>query len=717
MTDQNLTSILQRLATETGLPIAQIQAAINLLDAGATIPFIARYRKEATGSLNEVQIAAIRDGKERLEALADRREAILYSIEQQGKLNPALEAQINAATTLAELEDLYLPYRPKRRTRATMAIERGLETLANAIFEQQQNNIETLAQQFIDPEKGVPDVKTAIAGACDILAERMNEDAPVRAKLRNLFMRKGEIISIIHPDKAETPEAATYKDYFNWREPAARIPSHRLLAILRGTAEDFLRLTITPDDADVENILDRHFIRKPNHPSANYLKITLRDAWKRLLHPSLENEVRSELKQKADKDAINVFAANLRELLLTPPLGEHAVMGIDPGYRTGCKLVCLNKQGDLLYNTTIFPHDKSSMRRYEATDAIENLCRTYQITAIAIGNGTAGRETFQFVKQLQLPQIEVVMVNEAGASIYSASEIAREEFPDYDLTVRGAISIGRRLIDPLAELVKIDPKSIGVGQYQHDVNQAELKKSLDDTVISCVNLVGVEVNTASAALLTYVSGVGPKLAQNIVAYRTETGNFKRRQDLQKVKGLGPKAYEQCAGFLRIRNGENPLDASAVHPESYPIVLQMAKDANCSVEALIQQPTLRQNIQLKNYITATVGMPTLADIMDELAKPGRDPRQQFENVQFDDNISSIDDLHEGMVLNGIVTNVTNFGAFIDIGVKDNGLIHISEMADRFVSDPHKVLKVHQKVKVRVISIDTNRKRINLSMRGI
>lgn len=704
------------IAQQMGIATRQVAATITLLDTGATVPFIARYRKEATGSLDEVQIAAVRDSLEHLRNLDKRRDFILQTITEQGKLTPELEKQLMEASTLNELEDYYMPYKPKRRTKATLARERGLEPLATLLLEQNpKTDPSAEAAPFVNPEKEVPTTADALAGARDIIAEQINEHADTRARLRRLFVQKGIISSEIVEGKEK--EAEKFKDYFKWNEPIKQVPSHRLLAILRGANEGFLSVTIAPEREDAIAILQRAWL-KNNSPSAQEVDKALVDAYKRLMLGSLETEIRNEAKERADQEAIAVFTANLRELLLAPPLGQQNVLAIDPGFRTGCKLVALDGQGSLLNHTVIYPHEKSGIRRYEAVQIVEDWVEKYRAQAIAIGNGTAGRETFDFVRKLDLPEnLKVVMVNESGASIYSASEVAREEFPNYDVTVRGAISIGRRLIDPLAELVKIDPKSIGVGQYQHDVNQTELQKSLDDIVMSCVNAVGVEVNTASKQLLTYVSGIGTRLAQKIVEHRQQNGTFDSRSGLLKVAGLGPKAYEQAAGFLRISHAANPLDASAVHPESYSIVETMAKHLGCTTRELITNAEKRQQIHLPDYVTSTVGIPTLTDIVKELEKPGRDPRQHFEQVAFDETVSSIDDLRVDMILPGIITNVTNFGAFVDIGVHESGLVHISQISDKRIADPKQVLRVNQRVMVRVSQLDLERKRIQLSMRGV
>jgi uncharacterized protein len=703
-----------KIAGELNLRSMQVAATTRLLEEGATIPFIARYRKEATGLLDEMAITTIRDRFAQLEELDHRRDAILKSLEERNLLADELKASILAADTASALEDIYLPYRPKRRTRATVAKEQGLEPLANLIFTGQDTvDPTTEAEAFLNAEKGVESVEKALAGARDIIAERVAEDQVARARMRDLYARKATVTSKVKADKQE--EGAKYRDYFNWTEPLARIPSHRLLAIRRGEAESILSVRVTPPEEEALGSLEPLFVTGEG-PAAEQVRLAVQDGYKRLLGLAMETEIRMESKKKADAEAIRVFAENVRELLLAPPLRQKNVLAIDPGFRTGCKVVCLNRQGKLLHDAVIYP-TQSEHRVAEAAQIITGLCRQFQIEAIAIGNGTAGRETETFIRGLGLPaSIPIVMVNESGASIYSASDVAREEFPDHDVTVRGAVSIGRRLMDPLAELVKIDPKSIGVGQYQHDVDQTALKRSLDDVVTSCVNRVGVEVNTASRQLLMYVSGLGPQLAANIVAYRNETGPFRSRGDLKKVARLGPKAFEQAAGFLRIQDSLNPLDASAVHPESYPIVDAMARDLGCSVQELMQDAELRKRIDVQKYRTDRIGLPTLNDILSELAKPGRDPRQQFEAVQFKEGVEKIEDLQPGMKLPGVVTNVTAFGAFVDIGVHQDGLVHISQLADRFVKSPAEVVKVQQKVMVTVLEVDLARKRIGLSMRS-
>ncbi len=701
------------IADELNIKNSQVKAAVDLLDEGATVPFISRYRKEATGSLDEVAVAAIRDRLEQLRELDKRREAILKSLEERELLTDELKEKIEAAESMTVLEDIYLPYRPKRRTRATMAKEKGLEPLAIMIFEQGDIDPVVEAEAFVDAEKGVESVDDALAGARDIIAEFVSENQEAREKMRLLFADKGIMRSRIMKGKEDS--GIKYKDYYDWEEPVSKAPSHRVLAIRRGEGEEFLILRITPPEDDAIAQLESIFVIG-NGASSGQVKLAVQDSYKRLLSTSMETEVRLAAKKRADEEAINVFVENLRQLLLASPLGRKNVLAIDPGFRTGCKVVCLDRQGKLLHNDTIYPNF-SNKKIQEAGDKVKTLCAKYEIEAIAIGNGTAGRETESFIRGLGLSgEIQVVMVNESGASIYSASDVAREEFPDYDLTVRGSVSIGRRLMDPLAELVKIDPKSIGVGQYQHDVDQAALKKSLDDVVVSCVNGVGVEVNTASGQLLAYSSGLGPQLAKNIVEYRNEHGPFRSMKELKKVPRLGPKAFEQAAGFLRIQDGGNPLDASAVHPESYHIVDEMARDMGCSVVDLMKDGGLRKNIDLVKYVNEKVGVPTLNDIMDELAKPGRDPREKFEAFGFAEGIEKFEDVKAGMKLPGIVTNVTAFGAFVDIGVHQDGLVHISELSDRFVKDPTTVVKVQQKVNVTVLEVDTQRNRIVLSMKS-
>lgn len=701
------------IAKELGITRRQVGATLTLIEEGATIPFMARYRKEVTGSLDEVALTHIRDRAEQLAQLDKRREAILGSLEERELLTDELKEAVLGAETLSELEDIYLPYRPKRRTRAIIAREKGLEPLAKALIEQPNDlNPEQAAAAYVSAEKEVANEEEALKGARDIIAEWINEDKDARERMRSLYQQQAVVSSKVLKGKEE--EGAKYKDYFEWNEPLSKVPSHRLLAMRRGEKELILSLNIAPEEEDALNVLERQFLKADN-PAAEQVQLAIQDSYKRLLGPSMETEVRIASKDKADEEAIRVFADNLRQLLLAAPLGEKAVLAIDPGFRTGCKVVCLNPQGKLLEHTAIFPHPPQR-KQAQAAAIIADLVERYESEVIAIGNGTASRETEEFVKSIGLPKsVTVVMVSENGASVYSASDVAREEFPDHDVTVRGAVSIGRRLMDPLAELVKIDPKSIGVGQYQHDVNQTELKKSLDDTVMSCVNAVGVEVNTASQQLLTYVSGLGPSLAKNIVAYRDTHGAFPSREALKEVPRLGAKAFEQAAGFLRVRDAEHPLDRSAVHPESYHIVEKMAADLGVSIQELMDSPELQKKIDLKAYVSEQVGLPTLKDIMDELAKPGRDPREKFEVFSFAEGINTMEDLREGMVLPGIVTNITDFGAFVDVGVHQDGLVHLSQMAYRYVKHPGEVVKVHQKVQVKVVSIDIPRKRISLSMK--
>lgn len=705
----------QMIAAELKLPAHRIANTLKLLQGGATIPFISRYRKEATGGLDEVQIGDIQTRYEKLCELSKRKETVLSTIEEQGKLTPELKARISACWNATELEDIYLPFKPKRKTRAEAARAKGLEPLALLLMMQKENNLAAKVRNFVKGE--VKDEEDALKGARDILAEQISEDERSRNLMRNQFQRQALIQSKVVKGKEAEEASAKYRDYFDFCEPLKKCSSHRLLALRRGESEGVLKVTIFPEDEDMCNErLQRLFVRA-NNECALQVEEALTDAYKRLLKPAIETEFAALSKEKADEEAIRVFAENLRQLLLAPPLGQKRVMGIDPGFRTGCKVVCLDAQGTLLHNEAIYPHPPKS-EYAQAARKIVKLVEQYKIEAIAIGNGTASRETEQFVTSQRYDrEVQVFVVSEDGASIYSASKTAREEFPDYDVTVRGAVSIGRRLMDPLAELVKIDAKSIGVGQYQHDVDQTKLKASLDQTVESCVNLVGVNVNTASKHLLTYVSGLGPTLAQNIVDYRTENGPFESRRQLLKVPRMGAKAYEQCAGFLRIPQAKNPLDNSAVHPESYPIVEQMAKDLNCTVADLIKDKELRSKIDLKKYVTDTVGLPTLTDILQELDKPGRDPRQKIQVFEFDKNVRTLDDLQEGMELPGIVTNITNFGCFVDIGIKENGLVHVSQLADRFVSNPADVVRIHQHVRVKVMSIDHERKRIQLTMKGL
>ena len=701
----------KKIAEEFSIAEKQVSTTVGLLDEGATVPFISRYRKELTGSLDEVQVAGIRDRIEQLRELDKRRDAILKSLNELGKLSPDLEAQVKAAETMTALEDIYLPYRPKRKTRASAARDKGLQPLADLILLQHKVDLDTEAAKYVDAEKGVASELEALAGARDIIAEQITEDATCRGMVRELFLEKGTFQAKVIDGKEN--DGVKYKDYFDWSEPVKTAPSHRILAMRRGEKELILSLDVCPPEDEAKAIIDRLFV-KGNNSSSDQVRLAIADAYKRLLKPSIETEVRLLTKRKADEEAIRVFAENARQLLLAAPMGQKRVMAIDPGFRTGCKVVCLDEQGQLLDNTNIYPHNGAGGMA-ESEKTLRYLVDKFKIEAIGIGNGTAGRETETFVRQLGLINVLVVMVNESGASIYSASDVAREEFPDKDITVRGAVSIGRRLMDPLAELVKIDPKSIGVGQYQHDVDQNKLQSSLDDTVISSVNAVGVELNTASKQILSYISGLGPQLAQNIVEFRNANGAFKSRNELKKVARLGDKAYEQAAGFLRIRNAKNPLDASAVHPERYALVEQMAKDLNCEVADLIKNDELRKKIQLQKYVSDTVGLPTLTDIVQELAKPGRDPRDQFESFSFTDGVNQISDLHVGMKLPGIVTNITNFGVFVDIGVHQDGLVHLSQLANRFIKDPNEVVKVHQKVEVTVTEVDVNRKRISLSMK--
>ena len=702
------------IAKSLKLPVHQVENTLKLLQGGASIPFISRYRKESTGGLNEVQIGEIQTLQEKLSELAKRKVTIITSIEGAGKLTPELRTRINSCWDATVLEDIYLPYKPKRKTRADIARQKGLEPLAMLLLLQRENHLENKVRSFIKGD--VKDEKDALKGARDIIAEQINENEQARNIVRNLFAQQAIISSNVIKGKESEDIALKYRDYFNFSEPLKRCSSHRLLALRRGETEGILKISIAPSDESkcIENI-ERCFIHN-NNACSKQVKEAIMDAYKRLLKPAIETEFAASSKEHADKEAIRVFAENLRQLLLAPPLGQKRVIGIDPGYRTGCKIVCLDAQGTLLYNDTIYPHPPKSEKE-KAGNKLKTLVQQYKIEAIAIGNGTASRETEQFVKSLQFTHnVQIYVVSEDGASIYSASKTAREEFPNYDVTVRGAVSIGRRLIDPLAELVKIDAKSIGVGQYQHDVDQPKLKEALNHTVENCVNLVGVNVNTASRHLLTYVSGLGPVLAQNIVDYRTSNGPFHSRKELLKVPRMGAKAFEQCAGFLRIPQADNPLDNSAVHPESYPIVEKMAKDLNCSVSDLIANKSLRECIQIKNYVTETVGIPTLTDIIKELEKPGRDPRKELEMFHFDPDVHSIADLKVGMELPGIVTNITNFGCFVDIGIKINGLVHISQLSDHFVNDPTTIVSIHQHVCVRVLSVDTERKRIQLSLKN-
>ena len=720
----------QLISQQLGLKLQAVSNTLALLDEGCTIPFISRYRKERTGGLDEVQIAAISDGYERLKDIGKRKETVVKTITELGKMTDKLRGRIEACWDSTELEDIYLPYKPKRRTRAQIAREQGLEPLANLIMLQRERDPEHAAERFVKGD--VKDAEAAIRGAQDIIAETVSEDERNRLQLRGAFRRQAVISSKVVKAMAESDEAAKYSDYFDWQEPLKRCSSHRLLAMRRGESEGFLRISISPDDEECIERLQKHYVYG-NTPCGKLIAEAVEDSYKRLLKPSIETEFAALSKEKADEEAIHVFAENLRQLLLGAPLGQKRVMGIDPGFRTGCKVVCLDAQGNLLYHEAIFPHPPVN-KRMESAMAIKKMISKYQIEAVSIGNGTASRETNDFIRDVLsghydvpssgktgvhatsiIPQ--VFTVSEDGASVYSASKIARDEFPDEDVTVRGAVSIGRRLMDPLAELVKIDPKSIGVGQYQHDVDQTKLKHSLDQTVESCVNNVGVNLNTASQHLLMYVSGLGPVLAKNIVDYRRDNGAFTSRAQLKKVPRLGPAAFQQCAGFLRIQGAKNPLDNSAVHPESYAIVEQMAKDQNCSVADLINNKDKREAIDIRKYVTDDVGIPTLTDIIKELEKPGRDPREQIEEFEFDPRVNTIDDLIEGMELPGIVTNITNFGAFVDIGVHQDGLVHISQIANRRIAHPTDVVKLHQHVRVRVIDVDRRRNRISLSMRGL
>lgn len=691
----------------------QVRNTLKLLEGGATIPFISRYRKEATGGLDEVKIADISNWLDKLKDISKRKDTILSTIEEQGKLTEELKQRIENCWDSTELEDIYLPYKPKRKTRAEAARQKGLEPLAVMLMMQCEMHLEQKLAAFVKGEVNSED--EALKGARDIIAEQVNEDEQARNIVRMQFARNAVITSRLVKGKDE--EAVKYRDYFDFSEPLKRCSSHRLLAIRRGESEGFLKVSIAPADDDEATMrLERRFVHARNE-CARQVSMAIEDAYKRLLKPSIETEFASSSKQKADEEAIRVFAANLRQLLMAPPLGQKRVLGIDPGYRTGCKVVCLDAQGNLLHNETIYPHPPKN-ERAQAARKITTLVEQYSIDAIAIGNGTASRETEDFITNLQYARkVQAFVVSEDGASIYSASKIAREEFPDYDVTVRGAVSIGRRLMDPLAELVKIDPKSIGVGQYQHDVDQTALKKSLDQTVENCVNLVGVNLNTASKHLLTYVSGLGPQLAQNIVDYRSENGPFHSRRELLKVPRMGAKAYEQCAGFLRIPHADNPLDNTAVHPESYPVVQRMASDLDCSVSELIASKDLRARIDLQKYVTDTVGIPTLTDIMQELDKPGRDLRQTVQVFSFDPNVRTLADLHEGMELPGIITNITNFGCFVNIGIKENGLVHLSQLADRYITDPNEIVHIHQHVRVKVLAIDEARKRLSLTMIGV
>lgn len=701
--------LYKMVADNVGIPFKQVAATMGLLEGGATIPFISRYRKEMTGGLDEVQIEQIQSQHDKLQEMAKRKDTILKTIDAQGKLTDELQKRIEQTWDATELEDIYLPYKPKRRSRAEIARQLGLEPLASILMMQREPNPEATAKRFVKGE--VKSAEDALKGARDIIAEQVSENEQSRNNVRNAFGRDAVLTSKVV--KTKEAEAAKYRDYFDWQEPLKRCSSHRLLAIRRGEAEGVLKVAITPNDEVCLERLERQYVRGRNE-SSKQIEMAVNDSYKRLLKPSIESEYANMSKEKADEEAIKVFAENLRQLLLASPLGQKRVMGIDPGFRTGCKVVCLDAQGNLLHNENIYPHPPVSKTK-EAMSRLQKMLEAYRIEAIAIGDGTASRETESFVKSMRFhTDVQVFVVSEQGASIYSASKLARDEFPEYDVTVRGAVSIARRLMDPLAELVKIEPKSIGVGQYQHDVDQGKLKRSLDQTVINCVNQVGVNLNTASSHLLTYISGLGPQLAQNIVNYRTENGPFSSRKELMKVPRMGAKAFEQCAGFLRIPNAKNPLDNTAVHPESYGIVEKMASDLNCSINELISNKELRLRINLERYISEQVGMPTLRDIMQELEKPGRDPRGKAKVFEFDPDVRTMDDLKVGMTLPGIIGNITNFGAFVNIGIKENGLIHLSQMADRYITDPNEVVSIHQHVQVQVISIDAERKRIGLKL---
>ena len=704
-----------QIAEELNISTEQVINTAALLEGGATVPFISRYRKELTGSLDEVAVTHVRDRLNQLQELEKRREAIIKSIDEQGKLSDQLREQLSDALTMTELEDIYLPYRPKKRTRATIAKEKGLEPLAKIIMSKRELNVLARARQFVNADQGVADEEEALAGARDIIAEWVNENRFARIKVRKLFFREGMISS--HVIKGKELDGLNYQSYFEWKEPVYKAPSHRFLAMMRGEEEGFLRVGIQPEKEKAIRALEEIFLNQCTEACAEQIGKAVIDSYSRLLQPSMETEVRSAMKEKADEYAIRVFADNLRQLLMMPPLGQKNVLAIDPGFRSGCKLVCLDRQGNLLHNETIYPHPPENQVR-QAEKKILSLIDAYKIDAIAIGNGTAGRETERFIRNIRFGKdILAIMVNESGASVYSASKIARDEFPDYDVTVRGAVSIGRRLQDPLAELVKIDPKSIGVGQYQHDVNQNLLQQSLEDTVVSCVNQVGVEINTASKELLSHVSGLGPSLAQNIVEFRRENGPFSSREDFRKIPRFGDKAFEQAAGFLRIRDAVNPLDRSAVHPESYHVVNKMAEKVQSTIEELVSRDEVRKKIRLEEFVDEKVGLPTLNDIMQELAKPGRDPRQKFDVFEFAKGIERIEDLIPGMVLPGIVTNITAFGAFVDVGVHQDGLVHVSQLADRFVRDPKEIVKINQKVRVKVLEVDKDRKRINLTMKDV
>ncbi|MGB4123586.1 MAG: Tex family protein [Bacteroidales bacterium] len=702
------------IATGLGIKPKQVTSVLLLLEQGATIPFVARYRKELTEELNEEEITAIRDGYEKLTEITKRRESIINTLKETGQLTDDLELQLNNAVTLSELEDIYLPYRPKRKTRASVARDRGLEPLAKLLMRQQYDDVEKTARKYVNFEKEITTVEHALEGARDIIAEWVSENKVARERLRTLYRKRATIKSEVVKTKIEM--AQNFSNYFDFEEPLDRSPSHRILAMLRGENEGFLRLQIAPPPNLALQILEKIFVKNESS-AAQHVLLAVQDSYKRLLQPALENEFRAEAKERADKEAIRIFVDNVRQLLMAPPLGQKRVLAIDPGFKTGCKIVCLDEQGKLLHNETIYPHPPQNEVR-QSIAKIEQLVDAYKIDAIAIGNGTGGRETERLVRHLRFNrEVIAVMVNESGASVYSASSVAREEFPDYDVTVRGAVSIGRRLIDPLAELVKIDPKSIGVGQYQHDVNQTQLARSLDDTVMSCVNAVGVEVNTASKQLLAYVSGIGPSLAQNIVSFRNQNGAFDSRQALNKVPRFGPKSFEQAAGFLRVNTSANPLDKTAVHPESYHIVEKMAKSLGVTVEELMKNADLQSKINIEEFVTDQAGIPTLKDIVEELARPGRDPREKFGVFQFSMGINTIKDLKEGMILPGIVTNITAFGAFVDVGVHQDGLVHKSKITDRYVNDPSEFFKVNQRVKVKVENVDLERKRIQLTMIGV
>ncbi|HNV50052.1 MAG TPA: Tex family protein [Bacteroidales bacterium] len=702
------------IATGLGIKPKQVTSVLLLLEQGATIPFVARYRKELTEELNEEEITAIRDGYEKLTEITKRRESIINTLKETGQLTDDLELQLNNAVTLSELEDIYLPYRPKRKTRASVARDRGLEPLAKLLMRQQYDDVEKTARKYVNFEKEITTVEHALEGARDIIAEWVSENKVARERLRTLYRKRATIKSEVV--KAKIEMAQNFSNYFDFEEPLDRSPSHRILAMLRGENEGFLRLQIAPPPNLALQILEKIFVKNESS-AAQHVLLAVQDSYKRLLQPALENEFRADAKERADKEAIRIFVDNVRQLLMAPPLGQKRVLAIDPGFKTGCKIVCLDEQGKLLHNETIYPHPPQNEVRQSITK-IEQLVDAYKIDAIAIGNGTGGRETERLVRHLRFNrEVIAVMVNESGASVYSASSVAREEFPDYDVTVRGAVSIGRRLIDPLAELVKIDPKSIGVGQYQHDVNQTQLARSLDDTVMSCVNAVGVEVNTASKQLLAYVSGIGPSLAQNIVSFRNQNGAFDSRQALNKVPRFGPKSFEQAAGFLRVNTSANPLDKTAVHPESYHIVEKMAKSLGVTVEELMKNADLQSKINIEEFVTDQAGIPTLKDIVEELARPGRDPREKFGVFQFSMGINTIKDLKEGMILPGIVTNITAFGAFVDVGVHQDGLVHKSKITDRYVNDPSEFFKVNQRVKVKVENVDLERKRIQLTMIGV